>query len=48
MLDDQMLLRILMDSGELETRTAALFDAAMQAGGRDNITVMLIYAQREG
>lgn len=42
MLDDEQIKKLLMNSGSLSERAAALYAAAMDAGGRDNITVLLI------
>jgi protein phosphatase len=41
MLDDEGILQVLQQHDSLESRTRALIDAANDAGGRDNISVIL-------
>lgn len=45
MLDDDQIKRTLMSEAELEDKAAAIYSAVMEAGGKDNATVMLIRAQ---
>lgn len=47
MVDDDGLARILSAQTELQNRAAALVDAANEAGGRDNISVILIGSKAE-
>lgn len=46
MLSDQRILSILEESAPLETRCRQLVNAANEAGGRDNITVVLVLVAR--
>ena len=42
MVDDQTILRLVLESNSLEAAVSALIDSANQNGGNDNITAMLI------
>lgn len=45
MVEDADICRILRETAPLDRAAAALYDAAMAAGGRDNVTVLLIQVQ---
>lgn len=45
MVEDSVLESALKETGTLDQKATHLFDLAMQAGGRDNITVLLILAR---
>lgn len=47
MLDDQAIEAILSGAGKLEGRAEALYDTAMQNGGKDNISILLVQAETE-
>lgn len=47
MLEDQEMEDILAGSGDVWEKTGALYDRAMSAGGRDNITLLLVEVQKE-
>lgn len=42
MVDDAHIQNILLDAGNLRDKASELFAAAMEAGGRDNITILLV------
>lgn len=46
MVDEDRILRVLMPAGSLEDKAEALLDAALSAGGRDNITIILVEINR--
>ncbi|MDP1685554.1 PP2C family serine/threonine-protein phosphatase, partial [Hydrogenophaga sp.] len=45
MMSDERIAAILVTAGTLEEKAQALVDAANDAGGRDNISVILAYAR---
>ena len=47
MLEDQEIENILASHGAVWEKTSVLYDRAMQAGGKDNITLLLVEAQKE-
>lgn len=45
MVEDAGIQKILTSGGDLPEKASALFSAAMDAGGKDNITVLLVHAE---
>ena len=48
MLDDPTIGVILQSSGEIEQKAQALYSAALQRGGKDNITILLVQVKKGG